>query len=148
MISTGGREGVRHAHHVIFGAVNRPHGVIEDQDEGVADQQLHQDVAAIDPAHEQPLEHDAERRDSQRPGRDRQREAAGQAVGGEGEVGAEHIERAVGEVDDPEHAEDQRQAGRHQEQQHAHDQPGRRLRHRTGGGAQAAHERVEVQGQT
>src|SRR4030095_16057357 len=41
--------------------------------------------------------------------------------------GAEHVERAVGEVHDVEHAEDQREADGEQEQQHAVGQPVQRL---------------------
>ena len=40
-----------------------------------------------------------------------------------GQVGADHVERAVGEVDEVHDAEDQRQPGRHQEQHHAELQP-------------------------
>ena len=40
-----------------------------------------------------------------------------------GDVDAQHVERAVREIHDPRHAEDQRQAGRHQEQRRGARQP-------------------------
>ena len=60
------------------------------------------------PGHRAP---EAERRAAQR---------LDQAVGA---VEAQHVERAVREVHDPRHAEDQRQAGRHQEQRRGGGQP-------------------------
>jgi hypothetical protein len=45
--------------------------------------------------------------------------AVGQADEGRGEIGAQHVERAVREVDQIHDAEDQRQPGRQQKQQHA-----------------------------
>jgi hypothetical protein len=46
-------------------------------------------------------------------------EAVGQADEGRGEIGAEHVERAVRQVDQIHDAEDERQTRREQEQQHA-----------------------------
>ena len=46
-------------------------------------------------------------------------EAAGPGREGRGEIGADHVERAVRQVDQVHDAEDQRQPGRQQEQQHA-----------------------------
>ena len=37
----------------------------------------------------------------------------------EAEIGAEHVEARVGEIEHAHHAEDQRQAARHHEEQHA-----------------------------
>src|ERR1700722_2322765 len=46
-------------------------------------------------------------------------ETSGQRGKGRGEIGAEHVERAVRQVDQVHDAEDQRQPGGEQEQQHA-----------------------------
>ena len=46
-------------------------------------------------------------------------EAAGHDREGRGEIGAEHVQRAVRQIDQVHDAEDQRQAGRQQKQQHA-----------------------------
>ena len=60
---------------------------------------------------------DDERRDQRE---DRaEHEAAGDCGEGRGEIGAEHVERAVRQIDQIHDAEDQRQPGRQQEQQHA-----------------------------
>ena len=49
--------------------------------------------------------------------------ASSEAAGGQrdpvSEIGAEHVERAVGEIDDAENAEHQRQAAGDQKQDHA-----------------------------
>ena len=53
------------------------------------------------------------------PARAPSEEAAGQRREGRGEIGAQHVERAVRQVDQVHDAEDQRQPGRQQEQQQA-----------------------------
>ena len=46
-------------------------------------------------------------------------ETSGRRGEGGGEIGAEHVERAVRQIDQVHDAENQRQAGREQKQQHA-----------------------------
>jgi len=76
---------------------NQLHHVVKDQDKGVADQKLHQDVAAVDAAHEDTFEDEAEDGGAGRAAEHRQRETPGDLIGGHREIGAEHVERAVAE---------------------------------------------------
>jgi hypothetical protein len=76
-------------------------------------------VAPVEPPHCDHLDRHA---DQQRGG-DRQhgteQEAAGQRREGRGEIGPDHVERAVREIDQIHDAEDQGQSRGQQEQQHA-----------------------------
>ncbi len=76
-------------------------------------------TAAVEPAYRDHFERHA---GHQRRG-DRENGAEHEAVGPRrkrgGEIGAEHIERAVRQIDQIHDAEDQRQPGRQEEQQHA-----------------------------
>ena len=64
------------------------------------------------------LDQRADRADQQR-GDDEARPEADAAADLEAEIGAEHVEAGMGEIEHAHHAEDQRQAARHHEQQHA-----------------------------
>src|SRR4030095_1120105 len=64
----------------------------------------------------------------------------------EREVGPQHVEGAVHEVDYLERAEDQRQTGRDQKQKHAADQSARGLRDQAGCGRKARKQRLQIQG--
>jgi hypothetical protein len=139
-------EGCRHAHRPEFRAPHHPHDVVEDQDEGVADQKLHQYVGAVDPAHEHTFEDQAKESSTGGATKHRQRKAARELIGGHREISAEHIEGAVAEIHDLEHAKDQRQPDRDKKQQHADDEAAGGLRHQTGGTGETAGERIEVQG--
>ncbi len=95
----------------------RAFGKDEDQREGR--QHLVEMVAVIEP----PDHHDLHQRAECGRGRKARGEAKPERPrcrgdGGAGE-GADHVERAMREVDQPHDAEDQRQPGRHQEQHHA-----------------------------
>ena len=93
--------------------------VVDDEHEREGREQLEQFGHMIDAAQQQHLDHRADRGDAERrendaapiaePAADRRRDRVG-------EIDAEHVERAVGHVDDPRHAEDQRQAGADKEQ--------------------------------
>ena len=76
-------------------------------------------IAAVEPAYRDHLERHADHERSD----DRENGAEHEAVGPgrkcRREIGAEHIERAVRQIDQIHDAEDQRQSGRQQEQQHA-----------------------------
>ena len=115
-----------------------------DQDHGVADQELHQHVRAVDLAHQQPLERHAEQADRQRRADCRHEVVAARLVQRQRDVGSDHVERAVCKVGDVEHAEDQRHARRDQEQQHANDQAAGELGHDAGPRPQATHQRFEI----
>ena len=134
----------RHAHRLEFDPPDDLHHVVEDEDEAVADQKLHQHVLAVDAADEQALEHEADERGRRARAQDGQRVAAGELEDGQREIGAEHVEGAVGEIDDLQHAEDQRQPGGDQEQQHADDQAARRLGDNAGRGGEAVRERSKI----
>jgi hypothetical protein len=80
-------------------------------------------AAPIERPHEQALHDDAERRHRDRRQQQRPPEAAREAEDGKPKERAQHEERAMRQADHVHEAENQRQAGRHQEQQHAIDQP-------------------------
>jgi hypothetical protein len=93
--------------------------LVDHQDQSERQQHLGQMIAAV----QQPHEHGFQ----QQPGQERDGDAADHrqqvAAGGEhdpvGQIRAQHIERAVGEIDDAENAEHQRQSAGHQEQHHS-----------------------------
>src|SRR5713226_4092841 len=73
----------------------------------------------VDPPQQHHLDENADRRDDQRRDNDAapKTDGAGKSLGErERDVSAQHIERAVGEIDDPRDAENDRQARRHQKQ--------------------------------
>ena len=76
-------------------------------------------VAAVKPAHGDHLDRhaDQQRRDERQDGAEH--EAAGPGREGRGEIGADHVERAVRQIDEVHDAEHERQPGRQQEQQQA-----------------------------
>ena len=91
--------------------------LLGDQDQAVGEQHLVEVVAPVEPADQQPLEQHADRDREHDAGGNREPQAA-EALGERPrEVGADHVEAAVREVDDPHDAEDQRQPARDQEQQ-------------------------------
>ena len=120
------------------------HEIVEDQHHGVADQELHQHVGAVDAADQEAFEQHAEQRHRQRSRQHRQRVAVGDAERGIGDIAAQHVEGAMGEVDDLQHAEDQGHARGDQKQQHADDQPAGGLGDHASGRREAGAERVEV----
>ena len=76
-------------------------------------------VAAVEPPDRDHFKHHADdkRRDEREDGAEH--EAIGPFGEGRGEIGADHVERAVRQIDEVHDAEDQRQPRRQQEQQHA-----------------------------
>ena len=95
---------------------------LEDEDQPVRHQYLLQMLALVKIADEAPFERVAEDDREHETDGERGEEAAAQMRGGPrrqriGEVGADHVEAAVCEVDDAEDAEDQRQAARDEKQQ-------------------------------
>ena len=84
----------------------------------------------IDPPQQHHLDQHADRGNDQRR-RDNtgpEPERAGKAFGQrERDIGAEHVESAMGEIDDPRHAEDDRQARRHQKQRRRAGKTGQEL---------------------
>ena len=93
-----------------------PHRLVEEQDQAERRQHLVEVIALVERAEDDDLERDADR--------DRRRRAAASPSRNEPvaakrrrrDIGADHVERAVRQVDHVHDAEDQRQPGRHQEQ--------------------------------
>ena len=101
--------------------------VLDHQDDGEGGEQLEELGRAVDAAQDEELDHDADQPDRERRQDHRapeaERRAAQRLDQAVGAVEPQHVERAVREIDDPRHAEDQRQAGRHQEQRRGSGQP-------------------------
>ena len=76
-------------------------------------------VAVVEDAQDNHL-HDHARERGRRQGRQQaEQKAAGQVGHGGGHVGPDHVQGAVGQVDDPHDPEDQRQPGGHEKEHHA-----------------------------
>ncbi len=93
-------------------------------------EQLEQLRRMINPSEQQHLDDGADRSDDQRRDDDAAPEAerAGPLFGQrEGDVGAEHVERAMREIHDPRHAKNDRQPRRHQKQRRRAGKPGQEL---------------------
>ena len=95
------------------------HQLVEEQDEPEGAEHVVEMVAAVEPPHGYHLDGHARDQRGRQGQHDADEERAGQRREGGGEVGAQHVERAVRQVDEVHDAEDQRQAGREQEQQQA-----------------------------
>src|SRR5713101_2571561 len=76
-------------------------------------------VALIEMADEQPFNRGAEGKRKRNTEREREKNVAGEARQCQREIRAEHVERAVREVDDPHNAEDEREPARGKEDQQA-----------------------------
>ena len=97
----------------------QPHQLVEEQQQPERAEHVVEMVAAVErPDRDHLQRHADQQRRDQRQQRT-EHEAAGQRREGRGEIGADHVERAVRQIDQVHDAEDQRQAGRQQEQQHA-----------------------------
>ena len=100
-------------------APDQDHEILDHQGQAKGRQQLKQLRRMIDPPQQHHLDQHADRRDDQRRGNDAAPKAdrAGKSLGQrERDVGAEHVEGAMREIDDPRHAKDDRQARRDQKQ--------------------------------
>ena len=90
------------------------------QDQRIRHQHLLEVVALVQVAEEQPFEDEAEQRGQRHAGQQLEQElVAEQGRQGPGQVGADHVEAAMGEVDDAHDAEDEGQAAGDEEQQQA-----------------------------
>ena len=104
--------------------------VFHHQRQAEGGEQLKQFRRMVDPAQQDHLDDHADRGDDQRGRNDAgpETERTGEAFGQrERQIGAEHIERAMGEIDDPRHAEDDRQARRDQKQRRRAGKAGQEL---------------------
>ena len=103
----------------IFVAPDPERRIIDDQQHREGGKELEQLRHLIDAAKQQNLDQRADDRDQQRGEHDGAPESEPTAHLGRdavGNVDAQHVERAVGDVDDARDAEDQRQAGADEEQ--------------------------------
>ena len=103
----------------IFVAPDPERRIVDDQQHREGGEQLEQLRRLVDAPKQQDLDQRADRRDQQRGEHDGAPEAKSAAHLGRdavGNVDAQHVERAVGDVDDARDAEDQRQAGADEEQ--------------------------------
>ena len=106
------------------------HQILHHQGQAEGRQQLEQFGRVIDPPQQHHLDQHADHRHHQRRDHDAapEPERAGKPLGQrERDIGAEHVERAMGEIDDPRHAEDDRQARRHQKQRRRAGKTGQEL---------------------
>ena len=90
---------------------------LEQQDQREGQQHLVEMLALAKAAEQGELQHRAEQCTADQCGRQRQPERAGHAGDRIGEIGADHEQAAVREVDHAHHAEDERKAAADQEQQ-------------------------------
>ena len=106
------------------------HQILDHQGQAERRQQLKQFGRVIDPPQQHHFDQHADHGDDQRRGDDAapKSDRAGKSLGQrERHIGAEHVERAMGEIDDPRHAEDDRQARRHQKQRRRAGKTGQEL---------------------
>ena len=106
------------------------HDILDHQREAEGREQLEQFRRMVDPPQQHHLDQHADDRDDQRRHDDAapEPERAGEALGQrERDIGAEHVERAMGKVHDPRHAEDDRQPRRDQEQRRSAGEAGQEL---------------------
>ena len=104
--------------------------ILDHQGQAEGREQLEQLGRVIDAAQQHHLDQHADQRHGKRgdddaaPEAERARKPLRQR---EGDVGAEHVEGAMREIHDPRHAEDDRQARRHQEQRRCAGETGQKL---------------------
>ncbi len=89
--------------------------MVEEQDDAERGDHLIEVVTIIEMAENQKFEQQAEGERREQRQDERRQKVAGDAVKRHGEIGAEHVLDAVGQIDEIHHAEHQRQAGRDQE---------------------------------
>src|SRR6266404_2296269 len=115
----------------VFGSPHVLRRVVDDQDQREGGEQLEQLRRLIDAAQQQHLDQRPERRHQHTGGGDAAPEAERAAhLGGEsrGEIEPQHVERAVGDIDDAGDAENERQPGAHEKQARRRGEPVERLK--------------------
>jgi len=91
--------------------------LLEHQNQPVGQQDLFEVVALVEVGEQRPFEHDSEQHREHDTDDDRDEQVARQRRQRERHVRADHVETAVGEVDDAHDPEDQRETARDEEQQ-------------------------------
>ena len=109
----------RIADRILVGAPDHLCGVAHQQHDREGEQELHQVLLAIEVLQHQAFDHQRDHREARGRGEHADEEGSAPALGHrEDDVGAEHVEHAVREIDDPQHAEDQVEAGGDDEHVH------------------------------
>jgi hypothetical protein len=98
---------------------NQAHEFVEKQDQAEGAEDVVEMVAAIQPPHRNHLQRHADQKRGEDCQHSAEHEAAGPGGEGRGEIGAQHVQRAVRQVDEVHDAEDERQPRCQQEQQKA-----------------------------
>ena len=109
---------------------DQDHEILDHQGQAERRQQLKQLGRVIDPPQQHHFDQHADHGDDQRRGDDAapKTDRTGKPLGQrECHIGAEHVERAMGEIDDARHAEDDRQPRRHEEQRRRAGKTGQEL---------------------
>ena len=142
-VEAAGQNG-RARHRMRLGAPDVLAGVREDQHQGVGEKQLIEFFALVHIAEQEALHDAAEDGDAERGDHHRAQEADRRPPENKGhvpgDVGADHVEGAVGEVDDLQDPEDQRQARRDEEQEHRGGQARAQLAEQEDGVQQLRHD--------
>ncbi|MCY1537373.1 hypothetical protein D9M68_728640 [compost metagenome] len=108
-----------HGHRVHVVAPEDGAHLFKDVDQAEGEQHLVEVVAVVKVPEQQPFQRPAQRHGEQRAHHDGQHQAVELRGQKPGEVGAQHVETAMGQIDHPHDAEDQGEAGGQHEQQQA-----------------------------
>ncbi|MDT4851973.1 hypothetical protein FQZ97_861870 [compost metagenome] len=108
-----------HLHCVYVVAPEDGAHLFKDVDQAEGEQHLVEVVAVVKVPEQQPFQRPAQRHGEQRAHHDGQHQAVELRGQKPGEVGAQHVETAMGQIDHPHDAEDQGEAGGQHEQQQA-----------------------------
>ena len=113
------RERPRSGRRLVHRAEHQLHQVVEDEHEGEGQEELERHVGPVDAPEEEDLHHPANQRHQDRTHEQRHPEVAPEGAEDRvGQVGAEHVQRAVREVQHAQHAEDEREPGGDQPEVH------------------------------
>ena len=108
----------RRLDHMVARTPDHAHAVIQNQQQGKGEQQLKGNIARVDFPQQKAFDQDPQCRHPQGAHQQAEPERVEQLHGLHAQVGAEHEQRAVGEIEDSHHPEDGGQANRDQKQQH------------------------------
>jgi hypothetical protein len=122
-----GGQRVRQFHENRRGAPDHARQLVGEQHQAEGGEHVVQVIAPVQREQADPVDHRAQHEHPAKPRQHGERKGAAGVPRRGGKVRAEHVQRAVRQVDEAHDAEHQRQAGGHQEQQHAELQAVERL---------------------
>ena len=93
--------------------------LVEEEDQPIGEEDLREMVAGVQPRDGETLDHEADEDHDGKADENREQQAARPLRNPPRQVGAEHVERAVREIEDAEDAENQGQSARDEEKQQA-----------------------------